>query len=187
MALVCGSMPAYSQALYNKKDAEKEAKKEAKKLSKEKWEYTGVGTLEKALTIYWVSVKEYGGKFEGSSKVINNVSSLRKGEKMLLTDAQTEYAQTNAAYLIGELESATGEKDILVDANVVKYAEQFNGDVRKQFILFKKNHDGTYDMKGYFLIDSEGTQAKLRKLVDTLKQEGDIAEEIKKRVLGNGE
>lgn len=183
MALVCGSLPAYSQALFSKKDAEKDAKKEVKKLTKEKWEYSGVGTFEKALVAYWLSTENYGGKYEGQKVMINNVSSLRKGEMMLLSDAQAAYAQTVQSKLMGSTETAAGEEDILVNATVIKFLADIKGDVKKQIVLYRKNPNGTYDMQGYFLIDTNATEAKLRKL----QQDGEISEEIRRRVLGNGE
>lgn len=102
---------------------------------------------------------------------------------MLLSDAQAAYAQTVQSKLMGSTETAAGEEDILVNATVIKFLADIKGDVKKQIVLYRKNPNGTYDMQGYFLIDTNATEAKLRKL----QQDGEISEEIRRRVLGDGE
>lgn len=164
------------------KEAEKEAKQAAKKLSKEKWQFNGVGTLEKAYERYLLQTADYGGVGEARSYEINNAPNLRNGEKSLMNMAQSVYAQENEAYLKLEQSSHSGEVDITLEDNVVKALAQFNGDVKRSFIIYKKNSNGTYDMRGFFIIDGDNTKAKLRKLAKDLSDEIELGDKIKKAV-----
>lgn len=167
------------------KAAEKEAKQAAKKLEKEKWSYNGVGTLAKAYERYLLSSQDFGGVGEARSYEINNAPNLRNGEKSLLNLAQSTYAQENEAYLKLEQAAHSGEYDVTLEDNVVKALSQFNGDVKRSFIIYKKNHNGTYDMRGYFIIDGDNTKAKLRKMAQGINDEVDLSNKIKKSALGD--
>lgn len=180
------AIPSLAQQ-YSKKElsalskaAEKEAKQATKKLEKEKWMYNGVGTLVKAYERYLLSTQNFGGVGEGRSYEINNAPNLRNGEKSLLNMAQATYAQENEAFLKLEQASHSGEVDVTIEDNVVKALAQFNGDVKRSFIIYKRNHNGTYDMRGYYIIDGDQTKSKLRKLAKDLTDEIDLSNKIKK-------
>ncbi len=178
----------YSQKELNAlaKEAEKECESAVKKLEKEKWTFSGVGTLKGAYKRYLLQSKDFGGNAELRSYDINNAPNLRNGEKSLNNQAQSEYAQENEAYLIAEQKAHSGETDITLEDNVIKMLAQFNGDVKRSFIIYKKNNNGTYDMRGYYVIDCDNTRNKLRKLADELLQEHVIGDEIVKRAMGDG-
>ncbi len=169
------------------KSAEKESKDVVKALEKEKWVFNGVGTLQGAYTRYLLQSTEYGGTYTLASYEINNAPNLRNGEKSLMNMAQSSYAQENEAYLISEQKAHSGEVDITLEDNVVKALAQFNGDVKRSFVIHRKNGNGTYDMRGYFLIDSDNTRSKLRKLAQSLSEEQSMGDDIVKRVLKNGD
>lgn len=161
------------------KEAEKEAKKAAKELRKEKWLFNGVGTLEKAYERYLLATKNYGGVGEGQSYTVDNAPNMTNGEKSLMNMAQSAYAQENEAYLKLEQANHSGEVAVTIEDNVVKALAQFNGDVKRSFIVYKKNGNGRYDMRGFFIIDGDQTRAKLRKLAKDLSDETDLAKKIK--------
>lgn len=186
------SLPSFAQGNFSEKQhkefaksAEKESKNVVKSLQKEKWVFNGVGTLQGAYSRYLLQSKEYGGNFELASYEINNAPNLRNGEKSLMNQAQSSYAQENEAYLISEQKAHSGEVDITLEDNVVKALAQFNGDVKRSFVIHRKNADGTYDMRGYFVIDSDQTRSKLRKLAQNLSEEHSMGDEIVKRVLND--
>ena len=186
------SLPISAQENYSEKQrkefaktAEKEAKSVVKVLEKEKWVFNGVGTLQGAYTRYLLQSSEYGGVYTLSSYEINNAPNLRNGEKSLMNMAQSSYAQENEAYLISEQKAHSGEVDITLEDNVIKALAQFNGDVKRSFIIHRKNGNGTYDMRGYFLVDSDNTRSKLRKLAQSLAEEHSMGDDIVKRVLNN--
>lgn len=167
------------------KSAENESKKIVKNLEKEKWIFNGVGTLEGAYARYLMQGKDFGGTADLATYEINNAPNLRNGEKSLMNQAQSSYAQENEAYLISEQKAHSGEVDITLEDNVIKALAQFNGDVKRSFVIHRKNQDGTYDMRGYFIIDSNATKAKLQKLAKNLSDEHSMGDEIKKRVIDN--
>ncbi len=164
------------------KAAEKEAKQATKKLEKEKWEYNGVGTLAKAYERYLLNTEDFGGTCEARSYEINNAPNLRNGEKSLLNMAQSSYAQENEAYLKLEQTAHSGQVDVTLEDNVVKALAQFSGDIKRSFIVYKKNHNGTYNMRGYFIIDSNNTKAKIRKMARELEDEAELSKKIKSAV-----
>lgn len=188
MAATVSAQSEYSQKQLNEltKQAEKESSKAVKELEKEKWIFSGVGTLKGVYKRYLLQSKDFGGSAELRSYDVNNAPNMRNGEKSLTNQAQSEYAQENEAYLIAEQKSHSGETDITLEDNVIKMLAQFNGDVKRSFVIYKKNQNGTYDMRGYYVIDGDNTKAKLRKLADELSQEHAIGDEIVKRALGNG-
>ena len=186
------SLPINAQENYSEnqrkefaKNAEKESKAVVKKLVKEKWIFNGVGTLQGAYTRYLLQSKDYGGEYTLLSYEINNAPNLRNGEKGLMNMAQSAYAQENEAYLISEQKAHSGEVDITLEDNVIKALAQFNGDVKRSFIIHRKNSNGTYDMRGYYLVDSDNTRSKLRKLAQSLAEEHSMGDDIVKRLLNN--
>nr|MDE6247694.1 hypothetical protein [Muribaculaceae bacterium] len=124
------------------------------------------------------------GVGEARTYEINGAKNLRNGEKSLINMAQATYAQENEAYLKLEQASHSGEVDVTIEDNVVKALAEFNGDVKRSFIIYKKNTNGTYDMRGYFIIDGNNTRAKLRRLAKDLSDEVELSGKIKKAAGG---
>lgn len=190
LAVFCVSLPAVAQQPnYSEKEkkqfakqAEKEAKDAVKKLEKQKWTYSGAGSLQKAYERYLLASSDFGGVGTIEVYEINNAPNLRNGEKSLMNQAQAMYAQENEAFLKGEQTSHSGNTDITLDDNVVKMLAQFSGDVHRQFTVYKKNSDGTYDMRGFFVIDGQQTRAKLRRLAKDLDNELELSKKIKDNV-----
>lgn len=191
MCIVFLSSSVSAQTEYTKKEkemyakeAEKEAKAAVKKLEKEKWTFNGIGTFQGAYLRYLLQTEPFGGVGTPKSHELNNVPNLAAAEKSLLNLAQSSYAQENEAYLQAEQNAHTGEHHTVLDDNTVKSLGQFNGDVKQSFMIYKKTRDGRYDVRGYFIIDSDKTRAKLRKLAEELASEVEMSEKIKKKVTG---
>lgn len=169
-SFVINAQDSYSKAQENyRKEAQKEAKKTAKELKKNKWTYSGAMTLEGSLTDYYLKCENFGGKYEGRFYTINNASNLRNGELQLLTTAQNEYAQENEAVLMGKVSDHSGLEETTIRNSVVKMSAMLKGDVKKAFILYKRNANDTYDMGGYFLIDINSAEKKIEQLAKEIE------------------
>lgn len=178
---LCSSIPAYTQVVLTEKQAQKAAKKKAKELSKQKWEYSGIGDLESMLFSYYMTLKEYGGKYESSDEMLNGVQSIRKGQKIMLNDAQAKHAQMMSSNMQTTADGVTGES--MSDVDINKYSSRatanFFGDVKEAFVLVRKNKNGTYDMKGYYLVDMNSSLAKKRALDNDIEMSEKISKSIR--------
>lgn len=183
VCMIFAVLPATAKVNYEK-EAQKEAKAAVKKLEKEKWKFSGVGSFENSYARYLLRTKDFGGDCEAKVKQADGQKTIINGEAFATTLAQQEYAQENEATLIAEAKAHTGEENIHISDALVKSLGQFNGDITRQFSLVRKNSDGTVDVQCYFLVDVDGTRAKLRKLAQTLDSDKELGDKIRKSALG---
>lgn len=173
-----------------RQNAEKLAKKQAKILKKEKWLTNSTVPLENALINYYLATApECGGKKRGVTNEANNCKSISLGERRTLTAAQNTYVQEMQAIVIGEIaeHSASRNEDgdeVTISDVKTKIKDELQGDVTRAFTLYKVNKDGTYWVRSYFIIDTEGSAAKLRDLSRRLDKDEDISRSIKRAADG---
>lgn len=177
---VSSFIPVSAQIALGEKQAQKAAKKEAKKLSKEKWEYSGAMDLETLLFTYYMKLKEYGGNYANSDIVLNDVKSMRKGQQIMLNDVQARHAQKNGANAQTEATGNNGDSEYDNNKYSIRGSYNFFGDVQEAFVLYRKNKNGTYDLKGYYLVDTNSPQSRNRALDNDI----DMSEKISKSIRG---
>lgn len=158
------------------KTAEKEAKKQAKKLEKEGWQYSGPTSLVYSLTDMIERSMLSDGLKENHTFDINNAPSLRNGETSLTSLAQSEFAQTYEAILIGKIQAHTGDADMVIGDITTSISSQFKGDVKKVFTLYRRTVNGKFDMRGYFIFDMDAAN----KRIASLTSDEEIAKTIEK-------
>lgn len=172
------------------KEAEKLAKKRAKELKKEKWVFNGANTLENALENYYLETEpSCGGDKESRSYDINNAKSIPLGEKRMLMNAQTEYIQEIKTAISGSIADHNAQtNDEQLEAYVsdveARIAGELKGDVKRAFTLYKQNKNGTFLVRGFFIIDSNSTARKLDRYADQFQKDEDIANAIRKAARG---
>lgn len=173
----------YSQKELNqfRKEAEKAAKNKVKELKKEGWKCGSALSLEGSVSKYLLSTTDFGGNYETKEITIDNAKSLSLGRTRLLSQAQQEYVQENQSVIDGELgriaNDGTGD-----DAQISRFRQklmgELKGDVRNSFTIYRRNLNGTYEMRGYFLIDRENTTRNLERLGERMKMNNDILDGI---------
>lgn len=173
------------------KEAEKLAKKRAKELKKEKWVFNGANTLENALVNYYLETEpSCGGDKEARSYDINNAKSIPLGEKRLLTNAQTEYIQEIKTAINGSIADHNAQtNDEQLEAYVsdveARIAGELKGDVKRSFTIYKQNKNGSFLVRGFFIIDANSSARKLDRYADQLQKDEEIANAIRKAAHGD--
>lgn len=174
-----------------RKAAEKMAKKQAKELKKQKWESTSSIPLESALISYYLETEpSFGGTKRGQEHTIQDAKTISMAEKRLLLDAQTNYAQEVRAMLaatLTEQANATGEDEFeTYIANVAaKTQNEFNGDLKRSFMIYRTNPDGkSLTVRAFYIIDENSGLARAKKIADRVNQNNDAAKKIQDAVNG---
>ena len=175
----------------NKKAATKMAKKMAKELKKQKWEYAGATPLENILEKYYLqTLEEWGGTKKGQEHEISDATSLSMAEKRLLLLAQSTYAQEVETMLAAEIatndHSEGGfDQEAYIAQVAAKSKHEFNGDVKRAFIIKKKNPNGkTWTVRGYYIIDENAGRLRSRQLAKDIEDNGKMIDQIHDRVIG---
>lgn len=178
------------QAQYGK-TAEKMAKKKAKELKKEKWQTSGATALETMLANYYMQTEEAcGGDKRGMEHTVTDAKTISMAEKRLLLQAQSAYAQEMESVLgatITEQDSATGTDELQTYiANVAaKVKGEFNGDVKRSFLLYRQNPDGkSFTVRAFFVIDENSGRLRAKRIAQTVKDNNELSKEIENAAFG---
>lgn len=168
------------------KMAEKIAKQRAKELKKEKWIFNGASSLEAALCDYLLQTdKSCGGNKRGQVYDINNAASLSLGDKRLLMDAQTHYIQEVQAEFSANIAVHAGQtNDTPLEAYIAdveaRIAGEVRGEVHNAFTIYRKNSDGTFSVRGFFIIDVNEAAIRLNHYADQIENNEKIADAIRR-------
>lgn len=175
----------------NEKKARELAKKKVKELKKGKWETSGATDLETILVNYYLETEPLcGGDKRGIEHTITDAKTLAMGEKRLMLDAQSLYAEeirTMLAQTITGQDSATGSDELSTYINSIaaKSQNEFNGDITRSFLLYRTNPDGkTVSVRGYYIIDDANGLARARNIANKVKQNAEVQEIIQKSAQG---
>ena len=179
------------QQIEYKKNAENMAKKKAKALKKQKWETTSATPLESALATFYLETEPTcGGAKRGQEQTVNDAQSLAIAEKRLLLNAQSAYAQevrTMLAHNITEQSSAAqGEEfDNYISNVAAKSQNEFNGDVKRSFLIYRTNPDGkTLTVRAFYVIDEENGLARAKNIAERVKLNNESAKQIENAANG---
>lgn len=171
------------------KEAEKLAKKRAKELKKEKWVFNGANTLENALMNYYLETEpSCGGDKEARSYDFDNAASITGGERLLVFNAQTEYIQEIEAAFGGSIVRHTSDGndglEVLVGDVEARIKAELKGDVKRSLTLYKKDKNGKYLLRAFFIIDVNSSARKLERYADRIQKDEEIADAIRKAARG---
>lgn len=176
----------------NKKRAAKLAKKQMKTLKKQKWETTSATPLEGAFITYYLETEPTcGGEKRGMEQTVNDAKTISVAEKRLLLNAQTAYAQEVRTMLANSItdqtSAAEGEEFETYISNVAaKSQNEFNGDVKRSFMIYRTNPDGkTLTVRGFYVVDENNGLARARKIAERVNQNNEAAKQIEKAANGN--
>lgn len=175
----------------NEKVAKELAKKKAKEFKKGKWESSGSTDLETILVNYYLETEpSCGGEKRAIEHTVTDAKTLSMGEKRLLLEAQSAYAQevrTMLAQTITEQDSATGTDEMAtyISNIAAKSQNEFNGDIKRAFILYRQNPDGkSVTVRGYYVIDEANGLARAKAIAAKVKQNTETQKEIQKAANG---
>lgn len=174
------------------KVAEKMAKKKAKELKKDKWQNSSSVDLETCLLKYYLATEpSCGGEMRGVEHTVTDAKTLSMAEKRLLLDAQSNYAQeveTLLTQTITDQASATSSDELeTYIANIAaKSKHEFNGDIKRSFLIYKQNPDGkTISARAFYVIDENEGRLRAKRLAGTVKENVEISKTIEKAATGN--
>lgn len=173
------------------KDAQKQAKNMTKQLKKEGWKLNGSGDLQMMLEKHMLKLSDFGGngtEFVGNANDIRNLNSASRMARMA---AATAYAEQSQMALKERIDGSdvildADQRQTLIAGYEARVAKELNGEITKSIELYKKNKNGTYDVRAFYVVDEQAARAtKLRALraeADYLKLSTAIADQISKFV-----
>lgn len=171
------------------KAAEKSAKKRAKEFKKEKWVYSGTADLELKLTDHMLETEEFGG--EGLERVVDipNAASIVVGEKLARSNAEQELAREIRLMLQGAIDTHTKSdgkyaNDIYIDNWSARVSQELKNDIKKSFTLSRKNKDGSYYVRVYYIVGGDSRRRALDKIADEIKDDNELAKAIRQAAKG---
>lgn len=169
------------------KDAEKQAKKMAKNLKKEGWKINGSGDLEMMFEKHLLKLADFGGKGVEYVGNANNVKNLNSAARMARMGAATAYAELCQLALKERIDGSdvildSDQRQTLIAGYEARVAKELNGELTKSVEIYKKNKNGTYDVRAFFVVDEEAAlAAKLRSLraeAEYMKLSKELADQI---------
>lgn len=181
---ICAQSLTYEQEKEIKEQAKKDAKKEAKRLTKEKWVYSGSGSLETALYNYYVKTAD-GQALAASPQTVTDAYSVSRGESMARSAAETDFAREIRVALAGKIATHQGEADEIEIADIERrLAAELKGDILKSFSLYKQVGSKNYTVRVYFTrpnLDSPASSSRISRAID---DELELAKKIGDRATG---
>lgn len=180
----------YSQKELDKfrKEAEKQAKASVKGL--QGWECSSVLTLQSTITHHLLSTKPFGGNYVSKNFSIDKAKSLSLGRSRLLLEAQREITQQNKLALGGRIGLDTNDASGLeameteIGGNI---AGELKGDIQLDYVIYKRNRDGSYEMRGFFLYDEDNSTRNVERLAEEIKKNRELLDRIHKSSPAEGE
>lgn len=171
------------------KEAEKTAKNRMKQFKKEKWDFNGSGMLETKLKRHYAKLEDFGGTCEERIGDKEAAGSISIGEKMARSAVTEDYTREIREMIEGTVDTHSSHKndnenDIYIDNWTSKAVQEIQGDIQKSFTIYKKNNDGTYHVRVYFLLDKRNSLAAQKRalegLANDIKNDNELSDAIRK-------
>lgn len=173
------------------KQAEKMAKKKAKELKKEKWQNAASTDLETCLVNYYLATEpSCGGDKRAQEHTVSDAKTVSMAEKRLLLDAQATYAQEVETLLTqtitGQTSATSSDELETYIANVAaKSKHEFNGDVKRAFMIYRTNPDGkTLTARAYYVIDENEGRLRAKRIADQVEKNAELSKVIENAATG---
>ncbi|MDE5659397.1 MAG: hypothetical protein K2I28_00740 [Muribaculaceae bacterium] len=189
VAIAFISFVSVAQVEYSKdcrKEAQKYAKTQAKEVKKQKWDYAGTVPLAAAFEKYNLKSGDCG-LYEAKTITTNNIKYVTQGEnscfKAVCREVAMECNNEVRGIAAGEdtLEGDAGDR-MEVDKMAQKYAGQLNGVVSKVITLTRKEANGLYTVRCFYLVDKEKKQKLVSAMAKDMERLSDRASKIVKEV-----
>lgn len=171
------------------KMAEKSSKKRAKELKKEKWVYNGTADLETKLLTHMLKTEEFGGEYVERVVDVIDAPSVTIGEKLARSNAEQDIAREIRTMLKGIIDThMTAESrysnDIYLDNWTAKVAQELNGTIQKDIVLYKKNKDNTFTVRVIFVANADSRRQALRDLANEIADDIELSNAIRRAAEG---
>lgn len=180
--------PAEKKQQQYEKAAQSSAKKRAKEFKKEKWLYSGSADLEIKLYDHMLETEDFGG--DGIERVVDipDAASIVVGEKLARSNAEQELAREIRTMLQGAIETHTKSdgkyaNDIYIDNWSARVSQELKNDIKKSFTVSKKNGNGTYWVRVYYIVGGDSRRRALDKIADEIKDDNELAKAIREAAL----
>ena len=185
--IIIGSIFMSTNIAYGQiSDASKKiVKANAKQFEKEGWVLDGTGTFLSVLTDHRSKIE--GGKATELVGNANNKKSVSLAKAIARNNAINEYAENACSMVRAKIN--TDLKDLNEEQRenfTAVYERLFNkemtGILKSSFYMYRRNVDGTYDLRAFFIVDEESiTTANKNAIQETADQTG-ISKQYAKEV-----
>lgn len=166
---------AYAQI---SKASKKIVKANAKQFEKEGWSLDGTGTFNSVLTAHYAKLDS------GEAIELTGNANAKKSINLAKTNARNNAINEYAEYARSMVRARINTD--LVDLNdeqrenfVAGYErlviKELNGELKPSFYIYKRNSDGTYEMRAFFIVDENAAAAANKKALEAAAEEMGIA------------
>ncbi len=159
-------------------------------IHKQKTAYEIMGSLPLQDALY----KHFAKLEMGASEQLGNghSKSQNNGRQMCLTAAMSEYASKAVSQIKGRsvTDSYGNEVDTENDPEFARFyaayerltQKEIKGELQESFTIVKKNPDGSYDFRMYFVVDEEKALSRRQKALKDAAAETKLAQDYAKQV-----
>lgn len=156
---------AMGQTTYLTKQEKKDVKINAKQYAKEGWVLDGTGTLESVLTLHAIAKKN-----EGVTELVGNAEKKRSINMAKLIARDNVFNETaesgikkTSIYRDYEMKVVNDEQRESLEAGSQRRAivNIIDKAMKLSFYLYRRNPDGTYDVKALYLVNEQEMKRKL--------------------------
>lgn len=178
--LIIGCMLASTNIAYAQisKASKKIVKANAKQFEKEGWSLDGTGTFNSVLTAHYAKLDS------GEAIELTGNANAKKSINLAKTNARNNAINEYAEYARSMVRARINTD--LVDLNdeqrenfVAGYErlviKELNGELKPSFYIYKRNSDGTYEMRAFFIVDENAAAAANKKALEAAAEEMGIA------------
>lgn len=144
------------------KEAAKDGKRTAKELKKEGWKIEQTGLMENIITRHIVRMQTEGlQERPGAAFGKKTISGCRK---QIINDVSNAFAREQSQMIKGVITTKDRFKDSDESENFLgeyeaRLATEIAGELMESYSLYRRNDDGTYDMRIYYIVDPEKAHA----------------------------
>lgn len=190
LILIIGCMlasPNVVNAQKLSKASKKIVKTNTKQLTKEKWILDGTGTINGKLTSHYLALDSGTAvEFTGTA---NDKRSLNLGKAIARNNAINEYVETTRSMVRARINTdITDINDEQRENFAAGYerlvVKELDGDIKPSFYIYRRNSDGTYEVRGFFIVDETKAAAASKRALAAAAEEVGLAIEYADKVSG---
>ena len=173
--LLATTSVAYAQI---SKESKKAIKTNAKQFAKEGWTLDGTGTFTSVLTTHFEKLSTGTAvEFVGTSV---DKRSINLGKATARNNAINEYAEYARSMVRARINTDLIDLNEEQRENFVAGYErlvikELNGEITPSFFLYRRNSDGTYETRGFFIVDEAAAAKANKKALEDAAEEMGLA------------
>ncbi|MBO5893587.1 MAG: hypothetical protein J6Q31_04935 [Alistipes sp.] len=180
LLLIIGCMLSSTNIAYAQisKASKKVVKTNAKQFEKEGWSLDGTGTFSSVLTAHYAKL-DSGEAIEltGNANAKQSLNLAKTNARNNAINEYAEYARSMVRARINTdlIDLNNEQRENFVAGYERLVIKELNGELKPSFYMYKRNNDGTYEMRAFFIVDESAAAAANKKALEAAAEEMGIA------------